>query len=340
MIIKSIVFLDKWDFSYQDIDEKPLAGAESAFIELVKAFARLGYHVSVRNHCAKGYKDVSIDWQNLSTTKVPDGDFYIVNRTAALLSLVPKGKKVFFWLHNHGKYLLRLSSLKLLFRYYPILVFSGKYHRSSLAIWFLFRYRIIPYGIGTIFLSAERSDSAPGPKVIFTSNPLRSLDWIVDRWKIISARVPGAELHVFSGPTTYGTWGSQVASRMERILDYVRASGKYGVILREPLQKNKLIAEIKTSRAMLYRGDKAETFCLAVAEVQAMGIPCVVQNFGSMRERVMDQKTGFVTSSDKKFEEMAVQVLTDDNVWKKMNATLIEGKYYSTWEQSAQLFIL
>ena len=33
---------------------------------------------------------------------------------------------------------------------------------------------------------------------------------------------------------------------------------------------------------MLYKGDPGETFCLSIAEAQALGIPCVVQPIGSL----------------------------------------------------------
>lgn len=335
----TIVFLDKEDFSHQDINEKPIAGAQTAFIELVKALAKLGHCVCVRNSTIREYKNELIDWQNINAGEVPIGDFYIVNRSTSLLPLVPKGKRIFFWLHNEGKYLLRPSNLKLLMRHYPILVFSGKYHRSSFLLWFLFRWRIIPYGISNNFLINNTQSTAPSPKVIFTSNPLRSLDWLVDRWKVIHTQVPAAELHIFSGSSTYGAWGNSVRHRMQKVLDYVEDNREYGIFLRDPIKKDDLINELKSCRAMLYRGDKAETFCLAVAEVQVMGIPCVVQDLGSMKERVIDGITGFVTKSDQEFEEKSISVLTDDALWLQLNSSLHKNKYYFTWSEAAQMFI-
>ena len=49
---------------------------------------------------------------------------------------------------------------------------------------------------------------------------------------------------------------------------------------------------------MLYRGDEGETFCLAVAEAQALGVPAVVQPLGAVAERVIDGVTGTVARDD------------------------------------------
>jgi len=334
-----IVLLDKEDFSYEDLLNKPLAGAQTAFIELVNAFSEMGHEVSVRNNCVIEYRSKSIDWCNLSNASIPNGDIYIANRSTSLLPLIPAGGKVYFWLHNEGKYLLKRSNLIQLFRYYPILVYSGNYHRSSFWLWWLFQFRIIPYGLSDKFVKKEAINVAPPPKVIFTSNPLRSLEWLVDRWKIIKRSVPQAELYVFSGPITYGTWGNSVAFRMNRVIDYVRANQMHGIVLRDPLPKEKLIDVIRNSRAMLYRGDKAETFCLAVAEVQAMGLPCVVQDLGSMKERVIDGVTGFITKNETDFEHKAIALLTNDILWTKMHCELISNKFYNTWRESAKMFL-
>lgn len=337
--VMNIGLFDRGDFSYYDIKEKPLAGAESAFTELVNAFAELGHRVFVRNNCARNHVEENIDWRNLDEGLPPSCDFYIVNRAAALLTLVPKGKLTFFWLHNAGKYLLRFQSLKFLFRYYPTLVYSGTYHRSSFPLWFLFKSGIIPYGISSTFLTGKSFSAPTTPKAIFTSNPLRSLDWLIDRWIVVQRSVPNAELHVFSGSSTYGSWGKKVKDRMTKPLEYAKQHADQGVFVHEPLRKENLIDEIRNSRAMLYRGDLAETFCLAIAECQVMGLPCVVQDLGSMKERVVDGLTGYVTNSDRDFEKRSIEILSDDQLWTKMHRTLIEGKFHNTWKESAQMFI-
>ena len=47
---------------------------------------------------------------------------------------------------------------------------------------------------------------------------------------------------------------------------------------------------------------------MAAAEAQAIGIPSVVCDFGSMKERVLDNKTGFVCKNDKEFNLKAIKL--------------------------------
>ena len=68
---------------------------------------------------------------------------------------------------------------------------------------------------------------------------------------------------------------------------------------------------------MLYRGDPGETFCLALAEAQAMGVPAVVTPLGSVGERVVDGVTGRVVRDDDSFVAAAIAALRDDALWRR-----------------------
>ena len=68
-----------------------------------------------------------------------------------------------------------------------------------------------------MFCEAEPATEPPPPKAVFTSNPLRSLGWLLDLWaEWIAPKVAGAELHLFTGAATYGSVGDAKADAMER----------------------------------------------------------------------------------------------------------------------------
>ena len=67
------------------------------------------------------------------------------------------------------------------------------------------------------------------------------------------------------------------------------------------LLREKLFNKLENSRVFIYKGSKEETFCMALAEAQVLGIPAVVKNHGCLNERVSNKKTGFVCSSDEEF---------------------------------------
>jgi glycosyltransferase involved in cell wall biosynthesis len=94
---------------------------------------------------------------------------------------------------------------------------------------------------------------------------------------------------------------------------------------------------------LVYRGTEDETFCSAVAEAQAAGVPAVVCNIGSMSERVDDRATGYVVSAEtgrdeQEFSAATIKLLKEDNVWSRMNRLAIAQQRSRGWEQAAVEF--
>ena len=123
-----------------------------------------------------------------------------------------------------------------------------------------------------------------------------------------------------------------------KVLDQARVLADKGVILRGPVPKVQLLEELREARIMLYRGDLNETFCLAVGEAQAMGVPSVVEDLGSMYERVVDGKTGFVTNSTETFSTSACNLLLDDDLWQKQHIAALKLQRHWGWSEAAQEF--
>jgi hypothetical protein len=245
-----------------------------------------------------------------------------------------------FWVHNPAKYLLKARYLWKLAWRRPTIVFTGGYHASTYPAWGPSGgRREIPLGIAEIFRTGAPAASPPPPRAIFTSNPLRSLDWLLDLWeRRIFPQLPAAELHVYSGAATYGARGDAKAAAMKAILDRARALRRRGVVLHEPVPKDVLVREMATARAFLYRGDTNETYCAAAGEAQAMGVPAVVEDIGSMRERVDDGKTGFVVAGEAQFAAAAIRLLTDDALWSEQHAAALSGKRNYGWNDAAIAF--
>ena len=160
---------------------------------------------------------------------------------------------------------------------------TGAYHAATIPRWLPCGGReIIPYGVLDRFRTAPPREPPP-PIAIFTSNPLRGLDWLLDLWIAqIRPAVPAAELHIYAGAAIYGLAGTPRAQQMEAVLARAGALGAAGVRSFSLVVREALVRALLGSRVMLYRGDPGETFCLALAEAQAMG--------GSGR-----RPTGFVT---------------------------------------------
>jgi glycosyltransferase involved in cell wall biosynthesis len=321
-------------------DAAPLGGAESAFVGLAEALARRGHEVLVLNRCVAPLDRDGVRWRPLGETAVPDApDLYIGNRGHRLIGLAPRARRRVFWIHNPARYLLKPRYLARIAWWRPVIVFSGAYHASTYPSWAPSGgRRVIPYGVPDLFRHATERDP-PGPRAIFTSSPLRSLDWLLDLWvERIRPAVPGAELHVFSGTATYGALGAAKSGEMMPVLERAAALAGSGVILRGAVPKRHLVAELAASRVYLYRGDENETFCMSAAEAQAMGVPGVAQPIGSLPERVVDGVTGFVMETRERFAGSAVRLLTDDAVWRQQHRASLATQRRYGWDDAAAEF--
>ena len=71
---------------------------------------------------------------------------------------------------------------------------------------------------------------------------------------------------------------------------------------------------------------------------QAMGVPAVVQDLGSVVERVIDGETGTIARDDDSFAEAAVHLLTDDELWRVQHKLALDAQRKWGWAQAAEAF--
>jgi len=311
----------------------PLGGAETAFVALAEALAVRGHQVEARNRCSTAVVYKGVRWAPLSRDLPRACDLYIGNRSHRVIGLVRRAGCRLFWLHNPAAYLKKPRNLWRLARYRPTLVVTGAYHAATIPRWLpCGRREIIPYGVLDRFRSASPREP-PAPRAIFTSNPLRGLDWLLDLWvNRIKPAVAAAELHVYAGGAVYGLAGTPRARRMDDVLARADALAASGVRRFAPVGREALATALLEARVMLYRGDPGETFCLALAEAQAMGVPAVVEPLGSTTERVIDGVTGRVAEDDDAFVAAAVALLSDDGLWRRWHLAALEQQRGLSWD--------
>lgn len=321
-------------------ERSPLGGAEAAFLTVAEALAARGHRVKVRNRCAAPLMHKGVDWAPLAIGTPERCDLYIANRGHRLIGLVPRAGRRVFWIHNPGHYLRKFRYVRELWRHRPVIITTGSYHARTVPRWLPSGGRaVIPYALGEEFRHAVPLDRAPPPRAIFTSNPLRGLDWLLDLWatRIHPVR-PAAELHLYCGPGVYGAAGEKHAAAMQAVLAHADALAGKGVRRFAPLPRGDLVAALRDARVMLYRGDPNETFCLAVAEAQALGLPAVVQPIGSLRERVQDGVTGFTAPDADSFAGNAVALLSDDALWRRQHEAALRLQRGLSGDDVAQRF--
>lgn len=317
-------------------EQGPLGGAETAVVDVANALAARGHRVEVFTRCGSERTHRGVRWVPL-TDGLPDVcDLYIANRSNQLIGAVRRARQQVFWTHNPCRYMLKWRYLWPLFKVRPTIVFVGEYHATTYPAWAPSGgRRVIPLGVSPLFLNEGRR-SPPAPKAVFTSNPLRGLGWLLDRWEAdIQPRMPQAELHLYCGAAVYA---GQNATAMQDVLNRAGTLKSKGVVLHDPISRADLVGVLRESRVLLYRGDLNETFCLAVAEAQAVGVPAVVQPFGSMPERVLDGETGFVAATDQAFSDAAVSLLENDGLWQQQHEQCLDRQRNWRWDDAAAAF--
>ena len=197
---------DGIEFDGKTPTERPLGGVESSIVALTAELARRGHDVHVLNKCKAALDHDGVHWRPIDDTPWPDFgpqgvDLYIANRGDKLLNRMPDARRTVFWIHNPASYLLKWRYLSKLFRLRPAIIFIGEYHATTYPAWAPGGERvIIPYGLPDELCGATPLAEAPPPRAVFTSNPLRSLHWLLDIWATdISPQVNGAELHINGG---------------------------------------------------------------------------------------------------------------------------------------------
>lgn len=331
----TVVLADKGlAFNGRSLRERPLGGAETAFVYLAEALAARGLQVVAytANEVVDDYNGVQ--WLPLADGLPPAADAYIASRHYHLISAVPHARRAVFWSHNPAYYLGKPRFLwPLLRRRRMPIVVTGAYHQRTVPWLLRSRTQIIPYGIGLEHRAYPVSDMPPPPVAIFTSNPLRHLDWLLQVWQqYIIPQVANAELHIYAGGAVYNADPSTQA-RMDAVLATARATN--GVRVFAPLPKPALLEKVALARVMVYRGDLGESFCLAVAEAQCLGRPCVVGDLGALPERVSDGVNGFVASTPEAFAAATVRLLTDDVLWRQQQQAALQQRDTYNWAHSA-----
>ncbi len=287
-----------------------LGGGETAFLRLAEGLAARGHDVRAFSNTDERGNVAGVEWAPVSGPMPDDADLYIANRGDRVLDRVPGAKRIAFWLHNDARYLKKFRYLRRLWRRKPTLVFVSQSHRRLAPSWLPGDERVvIPLGLEDAYRH-EALRAVPPPVALYAANPLRGLSELAALWPRID--VAGAKLVAHSGADLYAA-KPRTRAAMEAALASV--AGVTGIELRPFVRRDALIDVLRGARVFLYPGDPTETFCLSVAEAQALGLPCVVYARGALPERVIDGKTGFVAKSEAEFVDAARRLLTDDALW-------------------------
>ena len=97
-----------------------------------------------------------------------------------------------------------------------------------------------------------------------------------------------------------------------------------------------LIGEVLlNSRIFLAPGHRAELFCLAAEEARELCIPIVTMGIGSLYERVIHEKTGFIAKNEDEFAQYTLELFKNNKLWNKIRSNLLELRGSYNWSNAS-----
>ncbi len=321
-----ICFLDNTSFQYSYLNkfDPQLRGAETILINLSENLERLGHDITVINNCPVDIDNNSSKWYNINKNDLLENSTYdvaIANADTRLLNKISAKKKyvISFSLQSLEKF-IRKKQLFSYIKHKPTYLLIGKYHeqkRSKLIT--LFGSKIINLAIDDIFNNTELTNKIDRNLAIFTSHPERNLDLLIDIWN--------KKIH-----PNFNNGKLLITPKSEFI-------EKNNIFFRKMGSKQEMINDMLKSRLYLVPGHKAELFCLAAEEARELCLPIVTLGIGSLKERVIHEKTGFIAKNSKEFANYTIELFKDDFLWNTIRNNLFNLRGTKSWSIASQNFL-
>ena len=321
----NICFLDNTNFEYnsQDIYSYKIRGAETVLINLSKELSNLGHKITVINNCYKNEIIDDISWKKIQSYNDKETfDLAISNGDTSLFDKINSNKKILFShsLQTFEKF-IRKKQIFFYFKHKPKIVFLSDYHINNTSkITSLFGHIRVNWGIDQLFINTELNNNIDNNLSTFTSRPDRNLDLLINIWNN----------HIYPKFNS----GKLLITPPTNQIDLSK-----NIFLRNADSRIEMINDIKKSRIFLIPGHKAELYCLAAEEASELCIPIVTLGIGSLSERVIHDKTGFIAKNNEEFSDYTIQLYKNDDLWKQIRNNLIMMRGKNKWSNVASDFM-
>ena len=318
---------------------QPLGGAEKAFASLPAALARAGHVVRAINRTpyAMGYDNVS--WLDWDARRPPITEVLIAFRKPSLLQFVRATSARILWLTGPADYLDRPQVTDMLQRTEARLVFVGRTHQETYTGTGESSSRNISPGVREEYRDADDMAPSNPPTAVVTTHPKHGLDWLLDIWtKRIHPKVPNAELHIYSAAFMRADAGETLPNDMTEIYRRTISSEDSGIVIKPPSGDRDMSQAYRQARVHLYPGSEKEMYCSTLAESQAVGLPAVARPMGAVKERVIGDRSAFLTESQEDFAEHAIRMLSDDGEFNSASIVARRHGRSRSWDTTASEF--
>ena len=317
-------------FDGNSMNERPIGGMETSIIYMAREIARLGWDVTVFNHCERpglydGVAYLPVEKINAYKERHETDVFISVRYLDPFLADLNSKLKI-LWTGDacDQPFLKELGNPKVINNIHRFFV-KSKWQARTTASTFnipMEKFFVAKNGVN-IENFMDQGIERQRAKLIYASTPFRGLDVLLEMFPQIKSRVPFAELYVFSGLAVYG-------------ISYDQELNKYGHLYKKALQpgvhmagnvlQKKLRSEMMSSWLMVYPCTFPETLAGVTLEAQAAGLPVITTNAFALPEVVKAEKTGFLIDGNprcaeyqSRFVNKVVELIHDERKWHTMS---------------------
>lgn len=318
-----------------------IGGSETAIINLVREWGKLGYAVTVYgNFGAKAGSYDGADYRHYTEfNRFDTFDTLILWRRVDSLNFSYKANRVWFDVHDvlyQGQFNQRnLKNLDTIF-------FKSKYQQELLPKVQEDQFVIIPNGVNVSFLDIDVSHKDPY-KLIYASNYQRGLELMLTHgWHIIKREVPEAVLHIYYGwdfidlmygdNPKYQLWKDHMIELMKQP----------GVVEHGKVGQDVLIAEKASSVINYYATNFEEVDCISIRESAIVGCLPVTTDHAVLAEKDYCLKLSGDPNDPKTQAAVAykvVELLKDPVKREELSQNSRQIAKAETWDNIAKLWI-
>lgn len=325
----SVVFLSYGlEFDGNTLNERPLGGTETALINMAAELRRLGWNVRVFNNCPVPglYDGVEyIHYKEFDTfIRENSIDVFISVRYLEPFHMDIPAKVRMLWTGDapDQPFLKTLGDRATIDSVDRIITVS-RWQADGFAANFNVPHNklfVSTNGINPDYFSADSVKRHPY-RLIYSSTPFRGLDILLSLFPEIRARIPEAELFVYSGMAVYQMPREQEERRFGALY---KLADQPGVVLKGNVSQMELAEAMMSSSLLAYPNYFPETSCITAIEAMAAGIPVVTSRLGALPETL--EGAGVFIEGDprspeyqRSFVNEVVGILTDTGRWKTVS---------------------
>ena len=325
-INKNIIFVDNStsDFTGLDLNTPKVRGTESSIILLSESFAKLGCNVHVLTNTLKKIEHNKVIYLNKKNLRNENYDLCIAISDANYFYGI-KSKKYVLWsnsLQAIEKFIRKKQVIPFI-KFKPIVMTmcSYQYNKRSFLTSFYGKL-MIPLTVDPIFFNEPINKKyIPKPIALNNVRSNRNLDLLIKIWKKYISKSNNNN--------------NNILLINPNIVKDEPNHKKYNIRLRKYVTRSELVDELKETRVFVYIGHKSDVWTLTAEEAVQMCVPVVTFGIGSVSDRVIHGKNGFIAKTNNEFAVYLNKILNDDIFYLELKNKMYTDRGQTTWDTIA-----